>query len=150
VESFPPAQVILLDEKRAYEVQRDERLKLLALAPRQIDALSGDEGPGRDGDGLFAEFLLPDVIRMRRAQGRLEQRVALLRHVEVLRLYAAAHHGALPRKLSDVGLPLPADPFTGQPFRYEANGAAAHLRGGPPPGDRKNHAYNLHYQVTMK
>jgi hypothetical protein len=150
VESFPPAQVILLDEKRTYEVRRDERLKLLSLAPWQIDALSGGEGPGRDGDGLFADSLLPDVIMMRRAQGRLEQRVALLRHVEALRLYAAAHDGRLPGKLHDVGLPLPADPFTGRPFRYEADGAAAHLRGGPPPADKKNPAYNLHYQVTMK
>jgi hypothetical protein len=150
VESFPPAQVILLDEKRAYEVRRDERLKLLALAPWQIDALVRGEHRGRDGDGLFADLLLPDVVTMRRAQGRLEQRVALLRHVEALRLYAAAHGGALPRRLSDVRVPLPPDPFTGQPFRYEADGATAHLRGCPPPGDEKNPADKHHYQVTMK
>jgi hypothetical protein len=148
VESFPPAQVILLDEKLAYEVRRDERLKLLALAPWQIDALVRGEGGGRDGDGLFADLLLPDVVTMRRAQGRLEQRVALLRHVEALRLYAAAHGGALPRRLADVAVPLPDDPFTGRPFRYELDGATAHLRGCPPPGDGQT--FKHHYQVTMK
>jgi hypothetical protein len=76
--------------------------------------------------------------------------VALLRHVEALRLYAAAHGGALPRQLSDVGVPLPPDPFTGQPFRYELDGPTAHLRGCPPPGDEKNPAYNIHYVITVR
>ncbi len=132
---LPPAQVILLDEKRAYEEQRDERLKLLALTPGQIDRLGGKESAA---GGLFAD-LLPDVARVRRTQARVEQRVALLRHVEALRLYAAAHDGRPPAQLSDCAVPLPADPFTGQPFRYETNGATAHLRGG-----------GVHYEVTIK
>ena len=41
VKKFPPLQVILLDEKRDYEVQRDERMKLLALPLWQIDSLAG-------------------------------------------------------------------------------------------------------------
>ena len=62
--------------------------------------------------------------------------VALLRHVEALRLYAAAHDGQLPAKLTDIGVPLPVDPFTGKPFDYEVEGATAHLR-GPAPGGAK-------------
>jgi hypothetical protein len=127
VRKFPPVQVILLDEKRDYEVRRDERLKLLPLAPWQIGALAGGEEPDSGGDGLFAD-LMPDVIKVRQAQGRLEQRIALLRHVEALRLYAAAHDGKLPEKLADFPVPLPDDPFTGKPFRYEAEGATAHLQ----------------------
>ena len=135
VARFPPAQVLLLDEKHAYEVQRDERMKLLALAPWQL-AQAGRAEPG----GIFAE-LLPDVIEGRRAQARLEQRLALLRHVEALRLYAATHDGKLPVKLSDCPVPLPVDPFTGQPFRYRADGTTAHLRGGPGA---------VHYQMTIR
>jgi hypothetical protein len=135
VQQFPPTQVILLDEKRAYEVQRDERVKLLALAPWQI-AQTGGAGPVRRG--AFAD-LLPDVLKTRQAQGRLEQRIALLRHVEALRLYAAAHDGKLPLKLSDCSVPLPDDPFTGKPFRYHLDGTTAHLR-----------AEGAHYQVTIK
>jgi hypothetical protein len=126
---LPPVQVILLDEKREYEARRDEALRLLGLAPYQIDPLAGGGGRGHGGDELFAD-LLPHVLTVRRAQARLEQRVALLRHVEALRLYAAGHDGRLPAALSEIGMPLPAGPFTGQPFDYRLEGPVAHLGGG--------------------
>jgi glutathione S-transferase len=75
--------------------------------------------------GLFRGFL-PALQKVRRAQGRLEQRIALLRHVEAIRMYAAAHEGKVPPKLSDVDVPLPLDPFTGKPFRYEVIDGVAH------------------------
>ena len=68
---------------------RDERLKLLNVGLWQTDAVSGGEA-GRGADALFAD-LLPRVAECRRAQGRLDRRVALLRQVEALRLFAAAH-----------------------------------------------------------
>ena len=80
-------------------------------------------------DGLFAD-LLPHIIKLRRTQGRLEQQIALLRHVEALRLYAAEHDGKLPARLSDISVPLPVDPVTGKPFAYAAERNTAHLRGG--------------------
>jgi hypothetical protein len=149
VQKLPPVQVILLDEKREYEVRRDERLKLLALAPWQIDALGGGEELGSGGDGLFAD-LLPDIIKVRRVQGRLEQRIALLRHVEALRLYAAAHSGQLAGQLSEVTLPLPTDPFTGKPFVYKVEAATAYLRGSRPRGEEKNPGRNVRYEVTLQ
>jgi hypothetical protein len=148
VKTFPPAQVILLDEKRDYELRRDEALKLLALAPWQIDALTGGEA-AQDGDGLLAD-LLPHIIEVRRAQGRLEQRIGLLRHVEALRLYAAGHDGPLPSKLSDLPVPVPADPFTGKPFDYRAEGTTARLGGSPPRGEEQNPRYNVRYEVTVQ
>jgi hypothetical protein len=148
VAQFPPIQVILLDEKQEFEVRRDDEMKLLALPPWQIDALIGKES-ARKGDRLFAD-LLPRVVEARRAQGRLEQRIALLRHVEALRLYAAVHEGKLPEKLDAIGVPLPADPFTGQPFAYKPEGAAAQLRGGAPKGEENNPAYNLRYEITLR
>jgi hypothetical protein len=129
-------QVILLDEKRGQEARRDERLKLLALPPGQA-AQAGAQS-------LF-EDLLPDVAGARRAQGRLEQRVGLLRCVEALRLYAAGHDGKLPAKLSDCGVPLPPDPFTNKPFRYETDGDSAHLRGGA-----KETTSEIDYRVTVR
>ena len=149
VREFPPTQVILLDEKRAYQVRRDEDMKLLALAPWQIDTLVRGEDWGRGGEGLLAD-LAPDVLKARRTQGRLEQRVALLRHVEALRLYAAAHHGRLPAKLADLPVPLPDDPSTGKPFRYRLDGATGHLIGSPSRGEDKNPAYNIHYEVRIR
>jgi hypothetical protein len=47
-------------------------------------------------------------------------------------------------------VPLPDDPFTGGPFRYEVDGATAHLRGSPPRGEEKNPEFNVHYEVTLR
>jgi hypothetical protein len=149
VERFSPLQVILLEEKSEYEAKRDEGMKLLGLAPWQIDALNRGEEMGRGGNGLFAD-LLPHVVKVRREQGRLERRIALLRHVEALRLYAAAHEGKLPEKLAEVAVPLPDDPFTGKPFQYKVEGASAHLVGSAPRGEEKSPAYKVHYEVAIK
>jgi hypothetical protein len=148
VGTFSPAQIILLDEKRAFEIRRDENMKLLALPPWQIDWVHAVEA-GRGGDGLFAD-LLPDVIQDRQKQGRLERRLALLRHVEALRLYAATHDGKLPPTLAAVGVPLPADPFTGQPFVYAVEAETAHLRGTLPPDGEKGPGSQVRYEVAVR
>jgi hypothetical protein len=148
VRRFPVDQVILLDEFREYEVHRDEVLKLMGLPTWQVEALVVPSRRPTE-KGLFG-FLLPNLGRVRQTQGRLEQRIALLRHVEALRLYAAEHDGKLPAKLSNCSVPLPDDPFTGKPFRYQLDGATAHLRGTPPRGLETVPAYNIHYEVTIK
>lgn len=123
---FSPTQVILLDEKRVYDERRDDETKLLALAPWQIDAIGREE---QKDDGLFADFL-PRIAGLRREAGRLEQRIAVLRHVEAVRMYAAGRGGQLPATLADIRLPLPVDPFTGKPFGYSASGPTATLEAG--------------------
>ena len=121
VQQFPADQVILLDEKREYESHRrysqDNQLARMAVrcAGRTIKSARSP--------ALFADVLIPGVYKVRPAQVRLDQRIALLRHVEALRLYAAEHNGSLPAKLSDFSVPVPDDPFTGKPFRYERDGA---------------------------
>lgn len=145
---FPADQVILLDERRKYEVRRDEEFKLYNLPTWEVEARLLSP-PRAVVPGLF-DFLMPNLSRVRRAVGRLEQRMALLRHVEALRLHAAAHDGKLPRTLADIEVPLPPDPFTGQPFRYECDGDTAHLRGTPPKSEANTAVYNLHYEVTIR
>ncbi len=149
---FPADQVILLDEKREYEVQRDEVMKLTNLPAWQVEALTARIKPDKEprpASTLFG-FLVPALQKVRRAQARLEQRIALLRHVEALRMFAAEHDGKLPAKLTDCPVPLPPDPFTGKAFHYKLDGATAHLRGSPPPGEEKNPVYNLHFEVTIR
>jgi hypothetical protein len=146
---FPADQVILLDERREYEVRRDDLMKVAPLSTWQALELMSQVRPTRE-QGLFANLLLPALYKVRVAQGRLEQRLALLRHVEALRLYAAEHDGKLPAKLADCTVPLPDDPFTGKPFRYEVSGSTAHLRGTPPAGQEKNPGNNVHYEVTIQ
>jgi hypothetical protein len=147
VQLFTADQVILLDEKRELEVRFDDVMKTINLPAWQAEAV-GTLYKRTNEPALF-EFV-PAVDEVVRARGRLDQRIALLRHVEAVRLYAAEHNGTLPAKLSDVTVPLPDDPFTGKPFRYEVNGTSAHLRGSPPPGMEKDPAFNVHYEVTLQ
>jgi hypothetical protein len=149
VKQFPPEQVLLLDEKRDYEVRRDDVMKFMNLPTWQATQLALEPKLGKDA-GIFAKALVPALFKVRSAQGRIEQRIALLRHVEALRLYAAAHGGKLPEKLADCDVPLPVDPFTGQAFRYKVDGATAHVWGSPPRGMEKMPAYNVHYEVTIQ
>jgi hypothetical protein len=135
---LPPLQVVLLDEKLAFESRRDDDLKLLGLKPWE---LAGEDKPA---DGLFAD-LLPAVAELRQEQGKLEQHIALLRCVESLRMYAAAHGGKLPAKLADAGAPLPADPFTGKPFRYTLAGSTATLTAAAPKGEKETR-----YEIVIK
>jgi hypothetical protein len=146
---FPAEQVILLDEKRELEERFDDDRKTMGFPFWQAEAMAA-QNKLKKPPALFADLLLPVTIAARRAQGRLDQRVALLRHIEAFRLYGAEHNGALPAKLSDVSVPLPVDPFTGKPFHYEVNGGTAHLRGTPPPGQEKIPAFNIHYEVTLQ
>jgi hypothetical protein len=145
---FPADQVFLLDEKREYEVRRDEAMKLMHLPSWQFEAALAKTDTSKKLPLL--DFLRVDVKRIRRSQARAEQRIALLRHVEALRMYAAEHDGKLPEKLTDITVPLPVDPFTGRPFLYKVEGATAHVRGSPPPGDEKMPYHNVHFEVTMQ
>jgi hypothetical protein len=149
VNRLPPLQVILLDGKRAYEVRRDERAKLLRLPLWQIEARAAQEEAGHGDDGLFAD-LLPHIVKLRQTQGVLEQQIALLRHVEALRLYAAAHDGALPARLADLPVPLPADPATGGPFEYAADGATVRIRGAALPGAEADPGHATCYEITVR
>ncbi len=149
VRSFPADQVLLLDEKVAYEVRRDDIMKLLNLPAWQREALSDPAREAKAMQGVLFPFE-PAISKVSRAQTRLEQRLALLRCVEGLRLYAADHDGRLPATLADFPVPLPDDPFTGKPFRYELTGNTAHLRGTPPRAEEKNPTFNIHYEVTIQ
>ncbi len=125
---FPAEQVILLDEKREYEVRRDDTMKLMNLPVWQVQSLAADIDKANKAPTVFAELLVEGIYNVRKAQARLDQRIALLRHVEALRLYAADHIGSLPAKLSDVSVPLPDDPCHRQavPLR-------GHRQHGAPP-----------------
>jgi hypothetical protein len=148
VARFPADQVLLLDEKLEYEIRRDDVMKTFVFPLLQAEAMAANQ-PKRP-PALFADALVPATKAVRRAEARLVQRIGLLRHVEALRLYAAEHDGKLPAKLSEVSVPLPDDPFSGKPFRYELIGATGHLRGTPPSGEENVAVYNIHYELTIQ
>jgi hypothetical protein len=152
VSAFPVEQVILLDEARECQARFDEIAKIAKFPAWQFEALFKKSSTGVGTQSIIAKeiFGLTALVNGRRALARLDQRIALLRHVEAVRMYAAEHGGALPAKLSDIAVPLPVDPFTGKPFGYEIAGRTVHLRGTPPEGEYNNvAAYRLHYEVTI-
>ena len=123
---FPVDQVILLDEKREYEVRIDDIMKVVNIPVWQAEALA-QQNKSSSSPSLFAHALVGGVDTVRPTQARLDQRIALLRDVEAVRLYAAEHGSSLPAKLADCSVPLPDDPCTGKPFRYECQGNTAAL-----------------------
>jgi hypothetical protein len=148
VQRFPAEQVLLLEQKQLCAARQDEVLKLVHLPVWQVEVL--DPHVRWKKEPILFD-LSPAILKVRRAQGRLDQRIALLRHVEALRLYAAAHGGRLPEKLADVTeVPLPDDPFTGKPFHYHLDSTTAHLRGSSPRGEEKNPAFNIHYEISVQ
>ena len=144
---FSPSQVLLLEAKLDYEIARDDDMKFVFLPTWEALPRLNNQRP--KDPPLFDSFL-SSLYRVRLAQGRLEQRLALLRHVEALRLHAADHGGKLPAKLSEVAVVLPVDPFTGKAFRYELIDGVAHLRGTPPAGQESVPVYNLHYEIMIR
>jgi hypothetical protein len=151
VNAFLAMQAILLDEKREYEMRRDEHVKWLSLPYWQAEpGFLASHAPDQGGqDTLFCNFL-PAFLKVRGAQARTDRRIAMLRSVEALRLYAAEHDGKLPTKLSDLSVPVPDDPITGKPFAYKVDGTTAELHGAAPKAFATNRAFNLRYVVNMK
>jgi hypothetical protein len=147
---FPPEQILLLDERREYEVRRDDVMKFMALPFWVAEAQEARAAQVKRPPSLFAEALTPAMKAVRRAQVRIDQRIALIRIVEALRLHAAEHGGELPASLDEVSVPMPDDPITGKPFRYERVGTSAHLRGSPPEGAEKDRFFNVHYELTVR
>jgi hypothetical protein len=159
LDRLPAWQVILVDEVVSFEIRRDNDMKRMNLPYWQYEALAPDATKkgtppfdpfrGRpDDDSLFGG-LVKAFHNVRRAHTRLEQRVALLRCVEGLRLYAAAHAGALPEKLADVPVPLPVDPMNGKAFAYTLKDGTATLRGTAPAGMEKQAVYNIRYEIKI-
>lgn len=156
LQKMPALQIIMLDEVRRYEDLRDDGLKWATMPFWRIPKVYMEDKAGSNPlrldvaeDSLMAPWT-PAILKVRRTQLRLEQRLALLQHVEALRLYAAAHNGSLPASLSDIELPLPVDPFSGRPFVFATNGVTATIRGTAPPGTEKLAPFNVKYEITIR
>jgi hypothetical protein len=141
-ESFPPMQIVLLDEKLNFEIRRDEMTKALALPYWQAIPVYESVPPIPKSKETPFTLFLAHYVKVKAAQARLDQRIALLRCVEALRMYTAEHDGKLPVKLDEIRLPLPVDPASGKPFNYKVEGKTAHLQGGPL-------VVQVRYEVTI-
>ena len=133
VRGFSPMQVTMTDDVLTYHILRDEMMKYRNVAFET--ALAGIDAQEKllqaaKPEMVLAPALLPAIRKVKVAEVRTAQRVALLRILEGLRLHAAASKGELPATLADTKLPMPLDPATGQAFEYGVKDGVATLSGG--------------------
>jgi hypothetical protein len=160
VAKMPPMQVALLHGFAEYDRLFDEAARWHDLPFWQAyPALSREagrlkEGKDRPADAPalpFAARFVPLVGKALRTRAHLERKLAALRCVEAVRLYAAAHGGQLPAALADIReVPVPIDPMTGKPFEYRREGGKAVLHAPPPGGEKPDQYNNLTYELTLK
>jgi hypothetical protein len=157
VEALPALQVVLSESLRDYDRHRDNAFKWMALPyPQARPGLERAEKALKEStarlEGIrIAQAMLPATIKVYSATTRLDRRIAALRCVEALRLYAAAHDGKLPAALDDIkDVPVPGDPMTGKAFAYQVSGDTATLSAGVPPGEPAVPYNALVYEVTFR
>lgn len=164
VEKLPVTQVFLMYEANSYELYYDSMAKWfgqpypialagLQRASKEFQAARQKAGP----TGMtLAGLLLPAVEHVHEASYRVERKIAGLRCLEALRLYAAEHDGELPERLADIkAVPVPSDPLTGRPFEYRREAAGRALLIAPAPsGMSEEVAYGRHpawkYEITLR
>jgi hypothetical protein len=156
IAKLPVAEALATYLGESYAVQRDELFKWFALPYYEArDGLARAEAglqESRKQDpigSVLPGLLLPALTKAASRYAALERRVAFLRCVEAIRIYAASHDRRLPPSLGDIhDVPIPQDPMTGAAFVYRLDGATARLEGGPLP-EPEARASNR-YELTIR
>ncbi len=142
VAALPVAYVVGTYQYRRYREWSDELWKgfvlpysqgagVISRALREMDRSEAEEGANP------FSALLPalNLTRLRLAQ--VDRSIAALRVIEAVRAYAAENDGRLPESLDDVkGSPLPSDPVSGKPFRFERTPEGAVLQAPRVPAEQ--------------
>ena len=147
VEAMPHIQVVFLFSLAEYDLLFDEMLKWQGVPYWQARAglekweqtLKQERARETELERLpLAGLFLPAVQRVFFATTRTDRKIAALRCIEAIRLYAAGHEGKLPGALSEITeVPIPIDPVTGKEFEYKLDEGKAMLSAPPPPGCRR-------------
>ena len=159
VDAMPHVQVALAAAMMQYNRDFDDLLKCQSLpyweaqpAMDRIQRASSRNWTTRMG--RLSPWSACSCRRCRRcsqSRTRMDRRVAALRCVEAVRLYAAAHDGKLPASLDDVtDVPIPMDPVTGKPFGYRLVGDRAFFSSTPFPGQNVGNFNTPTYELVIK
>jgi hypothetical protein len=150
VEAMPVAQVVLLYSVALYEELSDDYCKW-AFLPCAEDKTGRDRRDRSLHDACQREIiplatsLMPGFAAAKEAETRTRWTLAPLRTCEALRIYAAAHDGQLPDRLSDISeVSIPLNPYDDQPFKYHRDGNRAVLEAEHGPI-----ATPWRYEITM-
>ncbi len=157
VEALPALQVVLIHSLHQYLRLQDDTFKCYGLSywealPRMKQADERFRQTRRRLEGMpFIDFL-PAIQKVVASAVRTDRRIAALRCIEAIRLYAAAHDGKLPTALDAITeVPIPLDPMTGKAFTYRVSGERAMLIAPPPSGEQPMPNYNvLNYELKIR
>lgn len=87
--------------------------------------------------------------RVHMLMNRLDRHLTMLQCIEALRLYAGAHDGKFPNKLSEITqVTIPSDPVSKKPFIYRRSGSEAVLEGPSVKGIKPEDM--ISYKLTLK
>jgi len=165
LEKLPHLHVGLLHGLLEYERQMDETIKWVsfpywqsapALTELEKRRVKPGKPPGPDDPALPIDHVfLSSSGRILFSRTRIDRKIAALRCLEAIRLYAAGHGGKLPASLDDIKqVPIPVDPFTGKAFAYTVDGEKATLYSAaivsPGRGPEPNPQDALYYEITLK
>lgn len=156
VEAMPPAQAILVYMAITQERLSDEMFKWfnVPFAQSRDDLATVErkfETEYRQQEIVpLTSMLVPAILSVKKATARSQRRIAALRVLEALRLYAADHDGKLPVALDDIReVPLPLDPVSDKPFGYERTADNRAVLEGPPPTGMLWADLGLRYEIEM-
>jgi hypothetical protein len=134
VQAMVPTQAVMIRERILYTRLRDGIFIHSFLPFDQAQAgfsawAANYEKLKEAGEGLpLVALLLPGIDQACSVRARLQRRIASLRIIEALRVYADANGSKLPESLSELKLPVPNNPADGKPFAYARKGNEATLR----------------------
>lgn len=153
LDGWPSLQVVLLHSWKQYEEVRDDYFKwslaAQATTPGVRDKVEEIARQAEhEGKGVPFVKVLPAVTGAQESLKRMPRRIDLLRTLEALRLFAAAH-GRLPKALAEIkDVPVPVDLLTGQPFAYRLEGETAILDFPPTRNTGPDDARR--YEITLR
>jgi hypothetical protein len=155
VERLPVLQVVMIHVLHQYQRLQDDLSKWFNLpywqAEPELAKVEQQIGAARgrlDASVILLNFL-PAIRNVYARTARLDRRIAALRCVEAIRLYASSHDGKLPAALNAITeVPVPIDPMTGKSFQYKADGNKASLSSAAPPGSFSHDV--LAYELILK
>jgi hypothetical protein len=156
VEVVPTLQVVLIHAFHQFRRLQDDLYKWYGLPyweaqPRIAEADKRIRQARNRLEGMPFIDVLPALQKVIASSVRTDRRIAILRCVEAIRLYAAAHDGKLPATLDDIAdVPVPIDPMIGKAFAYRVSGDRATLSAPPPPGEQANVGNTVYYELTIR
>jgi hypothetical protein len=151
VAKYPPPQVLVQHLFLRSRLHNDEALKWVSVPFWQAAAgLAELEKEPAEIEEKLASHVVFRVFKVKAAHARIEQRLALLRTVEAVRLEAAKNGGKLPAGLSDLGVPVPIDPVSGKAFEYKVDGITAMLAGKPTPVNVTGGKMQYRYEIRLR